>query len=25
MTTENEPSSTTLRCHHTHRLFPITQ
>jgi len=24
MTTENEPSSTTLCCHHTHRLFPIT-
>jgi hypothetical protein len=25
MTTENEPSPTTLRCHHTHRLFRITQ
>lgn len=25
MTTENEPSSMTLRCHHTHRLFHITQ
>jgi len=25
MTTENEPSSTTLCCHHTHRLFHITQ
>jgi hypothetical protein len=25
MTTENEPSSTTLCCHYTHRLFSITQ
>lgn len=25
MTPENEPSSTTLCCHHAHRLFNITQ